>query len=142
MPEVVELEVLPEFEGEPAGTPLARVDELDPAELESDGWVSKLWVGGTVFGEQVDLAWLVGLVDGFDGAGPVGAFAIVDLAKIEQGLLDGFTGRDAAVFHNAPVAMLFAVLESFVRTQKHDLRRMIPSGEEGVYGVGLHHRHF
>lgn len=119
LPEVVQPEVIPEFEGEPASAPLAGAGEFDLAESELDGGVFEGGIGGAVFGEEVDLAGLVGFVEGFDGASPAGTFAVVDLAKIEQGLLDGFASGDATVFHHPPVAMLFAVLESSVVSQQH-----------------------
>ena len=46
---------------------------------------------------------------------------VVDLAEIEQGFLDGAAAGHAAAFHDAPVAVLLAVLESFVGAQKHEL---------------------
>ena len=52
-----------------------------------------------VFGEEVNLAGVVAFIDGFDSAGPSGAVAVVDLAEIEQGFLNGAAPGDAAAFH-------------------------------------------
>ena len=48
------------------------------------------------------------------------AGAVADFTEIEQGFLNGSATCDAAVFHDAPVAVPLAVLESFVAAQKHD----------------------
>ncbi len=69
-----------------------------------------------VLAEEVDLTGLFAFIDGFDGAGPSSAVAVVDLAEIEQGFLDRSVTSDAAVFDNASVAVLLAVLESLVRS--------------------------
>ena len=102
----------------------------------------KAGIGRAVFREEVDLASVVAFIDGFDSAGPGGAVTVVDLAEIEQGFLNGSTTCHAATFHDTPVAVLLAVLEPFVRSQKHDLGWSILPGSRGVYGLGLHHRHF
>lgn len=91
----------------------------DPGEHVAQGG----FVGGVAAHDFVGDGKSVGGDDqGDDDLQAVGAFAVVDLAKIEQGLLNGFAGGDAAVFHDAPVAILLAVLEAFVLPQKHDLR--------------------
>ncbi len=51
---------------------------------------------------------MVAFIDGFDGAGPASAVAVVDFAEVEQGFLNGSATCDAAVFHDAPVAVLLA----------------------------------
>jgi len=44
---------------------------------------------------------------------------IVDLAEIENGSLHRFVGRDAMVFYNAEVAVIFTVFFAMDATQKH-----------------------
>ena len=39
--------------------------------------------------EKMNLAGLFAFIDGFDGPGPADAIAVVDLAEIEQGFLNG-----------------------------------------------------
>ena len=78
-----------------------------------------------IFREEMDLAGVLRFVDDFDGTGPREVLAVVDLAEIEQGFLDGSAACHAAVFHDAPVTVLFAVFQAFVATQKHiDLRKI------------------
>ena len=43
-----------------------------------------------------------------------GFFAVVDLAKIEEGFLNGAAGGGAPVLDDTPVAVLLTVLEPFV----------------------------
>jgi hypothetical protein len=126
LPEGIEIEAVPEFESKPATTPLARAGQSDVTKVELDRGMFEVGCGGAVFGEKVDLADLVAFIDRFDGAGPGGAVAVVDLAEIEQGFLNGPAACDAAVFDDTPVAVLLAVLESLVRSQKHDPAWSIP----------------
>ena len=63
-----------------------------------------------------DDAGLLAIIDCFDGASLGGAVAVVDLAEIEQGFLNGAPTGHPAVFHDAPVAVLLAILDSLVRT--------------------------
>ena len=93
---------------------MARAGEFDLGEFELEGRVGEFRIGGAVFGKKIDLAGLAFFVDGFDGTGPAGAFAVVDLAEVEEGFLYGAGGGDAAVFDDAPVSVFLAVFETFV----------------------------
>ncbi len=55
MPEGVEIEAVPEFEGEPAAAPLARAGKLDVGEAELERGVCEPGIWRAVFGEEVDL---------------------------------------------------------------------------------------
>ena len=121
LPEGVEVEAVPEFQGEPAAAPLAWAGEFDVGETQPEGGMFEQGIGRAVFRKKMNLADLLAFIDSFDGAGPTCAVAVVDLAEIEQGFLDGTTTGDAAVFDDTPVAVLFAVFESFVGAQEHKL---------------------
>ncbi len=76
--------------------------------------------GHAVIGKEVNLpGGAAALLNRFDGARPGGALAVVDFPQIEQGLLHGTATGHAPVFHHAPVAVLLAVLVSFVGSQEH-----------------------
>ena len=83
LPEGVEVEEIPEFQGEPAAAPLAWTGELNVLETELECGVFEPGIRRAVFRKKMDLVGLVALIDGFDGAGPAGAVAVVDLAEIE-----------------------------------------------------------
>jgi hypothetical protein len=119
-PEGIEIEAIPELQSEPASAPLAGTGQFDVPEPEFERWMFELRIGRAILWEKMNLAAVVAFIDGLDGAGPSGTAAVVDFAKIEQGLLNGSATGDAPVFHNTPVAMFLAVLESFVCTQKHN----------------------
>lgn len=90
--------------------------QLNLIEAELKRWMFESGIGLAVFGEEVNLVGLLAFIDSFDGSSPGGAVAVVDLAEIEQGFLNGSATCDAAVFHDAPVAVLLAILDSLVRT--------------------------
>lgn len=79
---------------------------------------------------------LVSVIDDFDGVGSTAAGAVVDFAEIEQGFLNGASASDAAVFDDAPEAAIAAVLESFVRTQKHDPAWSMPRNSRACLWSG------
>ena len=114
LPEGVEIEAVPKFQGKPAAAPLAWTGQFDMIEPEFERGMFEQGVGRAVLREQMNLAGFVALIDSLDGAGPRGAVAVVDLAEIEQGFLNRSVTCDAAVFHHAPVAVRLAVFESFV----------------------------
>jgi hypothetical protein len=115
LPKGIEIEAIPEFQSKPAAAPLAWAGQFDVIKAELDGGMFEAGVGRAVFGEEVDLADLIAFIDGFDSEGPAGAVAVVDFAEIEQGFLDGTAPGYTAVFHDTPVTVFLAVLESFVR---------------------------
>ena len=112
---------VPELQGEPAAAPWAWTRQFDVLEPQFERRMFELGGGRMFLGKKVDLAGLIAFIDRFDGTGPCGAAAVIDLSQIKQCLLDGSVTRDAAVFHDASVTVLFAVLQSFVGTQKHIL---------------------
>jgi hypothetical protein len=119
LPEGIEIQTVPEFQRQPTASPLARPGQLDALKAELERGMFEPGIGGAIFRKEMNLAGLFAFVDGLDGAGPGGAIRVVDLAKIEQGFLDGAAARHPAVFHHAPVAVRFAVFESLVGAQEH-----------------------
>jgi hypothetical protein len=64
-----------------------------------------------ILGEQRDLSGLLAvLIERLDRPAPRSALAVIDLAKIQHVSLHRATARHPAVLHNAPVAVLLAVL--------------------------------
>ena len=73
-----------------------------------------------VVGKQGKLARRFGAVgEGFDGAHPAGALAVVELAEVQQMALDHASAAHATAFDDAPVAVLFAVFVAGPRAQEH-----------------------
>jgi len=61
---------------------------------------------------------LVRLIEHIKGRTPLRSLAIIDLAEIEKVALDHPAAR-AHAFHNAPVAVLLAILKTLVTLQVH-----------------------
>ena len=60
------------------------------------------------------------LVEGFDHPTPRLALAVVDLAEIQHRPLNHLATGAPLALHDAPIAMLLAVLDPSVRAQEHD----------------------
>jgi hypothetical protein len=70
-----------------------------------------------IVGQQCDLSGLLAvLVKCLDRPAPRSTLAVTDLAQIQHVSLHHAPARHPAVFHDAPVAVLLAVLPSFRRT--------------------------
>jgi len=80
------------------------------------------------------------LTEEFHGLAPGGFLSTVEFTEIKHMTLQDTTAHDPAVFDNAPVVMLLAILPAFLAAQKHvsitpllDMRRN---------GVGRHYKPF
>jgi hypothetical protein len=136
LPEGIQIQTVPEFQRKPATSPLSWTGQFDAIEAELERRMFESGIGCTILREETNLLGVIAFIDGLDGAGPGGAVSIVDLAKIKQGLLDGSAACHPAVLDDAPVTVLLAVLESFVRTQEHDLAWSIPPGGRACRQAG------
>jgi hypothetical protein len=107
LPEGVEVQRPPELQGEPAGPPLPRADQLQAVEPDLHGGTlrRRLPVGGEE--GQLDAA---RAVERLDRAAPAGLLGVVDLAQVEHGLLHRAAAPDSAVLDDTPVPVLLAVL--------------------------------
>src|SRR3954471_5758068 len=75
----------------------------------------------TILRKQRDLfATLPALVERLDRLAPGGALAVVDLAQIKHVPLHCPPAENPPVLHDAPIAVLFAVLAADLVAQKHD----------------------
>src|SRR4051794_25517360 len=75
---------------------------------------------GPVGGKQGQLPGLLHLfVKGLDRPAPGFVLAVVDLAEIKHLALDDLAAGAALAFHNAPIAVLLAVLQASIRSQIH-----------------------
>ena len=106
-PEIVQGQLVPQFERQPAGAPLARARQHEAVHVDLDRRRPRRRLA--VLGKERKLDQAVAAGEGVDGAAPDGALALADLAQVEQGFLDGAPAADAAVFHHAPVAVEFAI---------------------------------
>ena len=73
-----------------------------------------------VFVKESDLGGLAGILpEEFDGLAPGSLLAPVEFAKIKHLPLKHTLARDAAVFDDTPVEVLFAILAAFLTTEEH-----------------------
>src|SRR6187431_1078593 len=77
----------------------------------------------TILGKQRDLSGMsIALVERFDRVAPCCSLVIVDLSQIQHMPLHRAPAGHTAVFNDAPVAVLLAVLAANLLAQKHDAR--------------------
>jgi hypothetical protein len=110
--------------GQPASAPLPR--PVQPKAAEPDmHHIAVQCRGLPILGEQRDLSSLLAvLVKCFDRLAPARPLDIVDLAQIQHMALQRPPARHSPVLHDAPVAVLLAVLTANLMAQKH--RRRLP----------------
>lgn len=108
-PEPVEPELVPQLEPEPGLAPVAHVPDGQPVHADAHD-LSVVRLGRTVFREELQLPDVAFLVEGLDGALPLLALRVVQLAEVERLALED-APTDAHVLHHAPVGVLLAVLE-------------------------------
>jgi hypothetical protein len=119
LPEGVQLQLFPQFAGQPAGAPLPRVAQLQPTQLDLDDLAGQLR-SRPVFREQGHLRrGGAVLVEDRDGAAPGRLLGIVDLAEVEHLALHHPPVGHPAILHHAPVAVLLAVLLTRLGSQEH-----------------------
>jgi hypothetical protein len=59
------------------------------------------------------------LIEDFDRSAPAFALTVVDLSKVEHLPLNNLTTPAAAILHNVPIAMHFAVFDPCMVPQEH-----------------------
>src|SRR3954453_22154388 len=80
-----------------------------------------------ILGKQRDLfGLLTALVKRFDRLAPCRSLVVVDLSQMQHMPLHRAPGGHTAVFHDAPIAVLLAVLAANLVAQKHDARLSKP----------------
>src|SRR3954447_15293414 len=76
-----------------------------------------------ILGKQRDLfGLLTALVKRFDRLAPCRSLVVVDLSQMQHMPLHRAPGGHTAVFNDAPIAVLLAVLAANLVAQKHDAR--------------------
>jgi hypothetical protein len=102
--------------------------------LNRNGWKM-------IFVKESDLSGAAGiLAEKFDGLAPCGLLTSVEFPKVKDLPLEHPLARDAPVFHNTPVEVLFAVLSAFFATEEHaSSNHRLQNGHKGV---GRHYKHF
>ena len=135
LPEGVELELVPELGGQPAGPPLAGAVEFHGVEAHVDAMAFGMggeWRGG---GEEGQLALGASVfVEDADGVEPRFALGIFDFAEVENLPLDDATAG-ALVFGNAVVAVDFAVFVPPVCFEEHSAVKNTPISGKATPGV-------
>ena len=111
-PEIVQPQLVPQVASQPAATPLPWLAQFQGVEPDVHGLAVQrrhLPVGG----EQGKLCRAnPALSEHFNGLAPCRLLGLVDLAQIEHMALHHTARGAAPAFHNAPVAVPFAVLET------------------------------
>ena len=119
-PELVQPEQAPKMQRQPAGAELSRPAQSHAVHADAHHFAVQLGKRVAVVGKQGKLARRFGAVgEGFDGAHPAGALAVVELAEVQQMALDHASAAHATAFDDAPVAVLFAVFVAGPRAQEH-----------------------
>ena len=135
-PEPVQLQPVPQGQGQPAGPPLARVVQRHLRDVDLHHLAVQLG-RLPVLGKQRHLTRSRPAFQHLDGAAPRRALAVVDLAEIQDLTLDDPAAAHAAVLHHAPVAVFLAVLESLLAAHEHG-RRLRRRGHQ-IKGAGRHY---
>ena len=105
---------------QPAGAELSRTAQSHAVHADAQRFAVQLGKRAAVVGKQGELARRFGAVgEGFDGAHPAGALAVVEFAEVQQLPLNHASAAHATVFDDAPVAMLLAVFAAGPRAQEH-----------------------
>jgi len=111
-PEIVQPQPVPQVAGEPAGSPLPRLAQFQGIEPDLHGLAIQ-HRHLPVIGEQGELCRaLPALAEYLNGLAPRRLLAVVDLAQVQHMPLHHTARGGAPAFHNAPVAVSFAVLET------------------------------
>ena len=126
-PEIIQPQLIPHMAGQPARAPLPRPVQPQAAEPDMHH-IAVQRRCRTILRKQRDLSGLLAaLVKRFDRLAPRGSLGVVDLAKIQHMPLHRPTAGHPAVLHDAPVAVLLAVLPANLVAQKHDRRLPKPA---------------
>ena len=113
-PEGTELQLLPEIERQPAGSPLPRTVEPELLQAYLHRFARRR--RRTVLGEQGSLRRPPrSLAESFKRLAPRRLLPAADAAQIQDLPLNGLAAAHAAVLNHAPVTVLLAVLDSLLR---------------------------
>ena len=113
MPEGVEVEFVPEVEGEPAGAELPGMLQGHFVQPNFHDGNFELGEFFSVIGEEGELGGRVvrrRFIESGDCVYPSGVLNVVEFAEIEEMFLGGLTVWQATIFDDRPVAMGFSVL--------------------------------
>ena len=121
-PEIIQPQLIPHMAGQPAGAPLPRT--VQPKTAEPDMHHIAIQCRCLpILGKQRDLSGLLAIfVERIDRPAPRRPLGIVDLAQVQHVSLHRAAAGDTTVLHDAPVAMLLAVLSANLVAQKHGRR--------------------
>src|SRR6516165_8457063 len=110
-PELVERQLAPQVQGQPASAPLPRPTQLQLIELQADDRGVRQHSLAAVFRKQRQGARRRRsvLLHG-DRLAPCQLLRIVDLAQVQQRPLHDTAATDPAILDNTPVTVLLAVL--------------------------------
>ena len=126
-PEIIQPQLIPHMAGQPAGAPLPRPVQPQTAQPDMHH-IAVQCRCLPILGEQRDLSGLLAVfVERLDRPAPRRALGIVDLAQIQHMPLHRAAARHPAVLHDAPVAVLLAVLPANLVAQKHGRRLPNPA---------------
>jgi hypothetical protein len=141
-PELVERQLAPQVQRQPAPAPLPRPTQLQFAQLQPDNRGVRQHPPAAVFREQRQAARRRGAFrkDG-DRLAPSQFLRIIDLTQVQQRPLHHTASANPAILHDAPGTMLFAVLLALGVTKQHDTAQDT-RGRYPKNGLGLHYSRF
>ena len=141
-PEPIELQLLPQLPGQPAGAPLARPAKPHLRQAKLNDRRVGCDRRAAILGEQRQRSGTAGVVvEHLDRLAPRRSLRGVDLAEIQHVTLHDAAAVETLVLDDAPVAVRLAVLLSLGASQKHDAANLSASRRAGNR-VGLHYSRF
>ena len=138
-PVLIEPELLPELQRQPARTPLAGPMQGELRESDLDRGPAQRRHRAVIGKQRQRLGRVAALVQNIDRAAPGGVLRVVDLAKVEHLALEHTLLVDAVAFDDAPVAVHLAVFDALLGAQKHareSLRAPCPPSRTKVGTTG------
>ena len=138
-PETVQVQPVPQDQGQPARPPLARIVQRHLRDVDLDhlaGQFRRL----AILGKQRHLPRPRLALHHINRAAPRRTLAVVDLAQIEDLTLNHPAATDPDVLHHTPIAVLLAVLEASFAAHEHD--QSVRCFASTIKGVGRHYTRF
>ena len=138
-PETVQVQPVPQDQGQPARPPTARIVQRHLRDVDLDhlaGQLRRL----AILGKQRHLPRPRLALHHINRAAPRRTLAVVDLAQIEDLTLISPAATDPDVLHHTPIAVLLAVLEASFAAHEHG--QSVRCFASTIKGVGRHYTRF
>src|ERR1700687_3403838 len=117
LPKLIQAQLLPQLTSEPAATKQTRPPQFQAAQFHLQT-IDRIGGNLAVVGKQTQIRiFLLLFIKHRKRLAPCPLLLVIDLAEIENGSLYRLLGSDAMVFHDAEIAMIFAVFFAFASSR-------------------------